>query len=150
VHQVVVFEFLVSEVRAEQACVALVNQVPRGFRVCADRYRLEQILGNLLDNGVKFNARGGRVEVSAERDPGGFALVHVRDTGPGIPRGDLPRVFERFYRADRSRSREAGGSGLGLAIVKHLAIAHGGGVEVESLQGKGTHFTVRLPPGAGC
>ena len=89
--------------------------------------------------------RGGRVEISAERTEEGGSAIRVRDTGVGIPATDLGRVFERFYRADRSRSREVGGSGLGLAIVKHLAIAHGGDVAVDSQQSRGSTFTVLLP-----
>jgi two-component system phosphate regulon sensor histidine kinase PhoR len=131
--------------RAEAAGVSVSNRVPRGFKVCADRYRLEQILNNLIDNAVKFNNQGGRVEVAAERGGDGSSIVRVSDTGVGIPHAELGRVFERFYRADRSRSREAGGSGLGLAIVKHLARAHGGDVTVESQQALGSTFSVMLP-----
>ena len=96
---------------------------------------------------MKFNVVGGRVEITAARGEAGATLVRVRDTGPGIAAGDVERIFERFYRADRSRSREVGGSGLGLAIVKHLARAHGGSVSVESRQGHGSTFTVTLPAG---
>jgi two-component system phosphate regulon sensor histidine kinase PhoR len=137
--------FVLAASRAESAGVTLVSRVPRGFGVTADRYRLEQILNNLIDNAIKFNTRNGRVEVAAERMPGGSAAIRISDTGIGIPQADLSRVFERFYRADRSRSRDAGGSGLGLAIVKHLAQAHGGTVAVESHQGRGSIFTVVLP-----
>jgi two-component system phosphate regulon sensor histidine kinase PhoR len=136
--------------RAEAFDVSLVNEVPRGFKVCADRYRLEQILNNLIDNAIKFNVRGGRVEVSAGRTEDGGSAIRIHDTGMGIPTSDLPRVFERFYRADRSRSREVGGSGLGLAIVKHLAIAHGGNVAVDSQQSRGSTFTVVLPECQTC
>jgi two-component system phosphate regulon sensor histidine kinase PhoR len=141
---------MLAGTRAEAFGVELVNRVPRGFKVCADRYRLEQILGNLIDNAVKFNSRGGKVEISAERATGDSAVVRVSDSGQGIPHADLSRVFERFYRADRSRSRDVGGSGLGLAIVKHLALAHGGSVEVESQQGHGSTFLVRLPACQTC
>lgn len=134
--------------RAETADVSLVSSVPRGFTVCADRYRLEQILNNLIDNAIKFNNRGGRVEISAVRSGEGETVLRISDDGGGIPHADLGRVFERFYRADRSRSREVGGSGLGLAIVKHLALAHGGSVTVESQQGRGSTFTVTLPAAA--
>ncbi len=137
--------FVLASTRAEAAGVALVNRVPRGLSVFADRYRLEQILNNLIDNAIKFNVKGGRVEVSAEVRTDGASVVRVADTGVGIPHADLPRVFERFYRADRSRSRDAGGSGLGLAIVKHLARAHGGTVSVESHQARGSVFTIALP-----
>jgi signal transduction histidine kinase len=105
-------------------------------------------LNNLIDNAIKFNRPGGRVEVTAERTTEGASLIRIADDGSGIPQTDLARVFERFYRADRSRSRDAGGSGLGLAIVKHLALAHGGSVAVESQQGRGSTFTITLPPAA--
>lgn len=146
-HSIVEEILALSGGRADQLGVDIVNRVPRGLKVSADRYRLEQILSNLVDNGVKFNTRGGHVEIAGERVDDGAIVIRVRDTGSGIPRSDIPRVFERFYRADPSRSREVGGSGLGLAIVKHLAIAHGGSVSVESDQGKGSVFTVRLPSG---
>lgn len=141
----IVDEMLVlAGARAASAEITLVNRVHRGFRVCADRYRLEQILNNLVDNAIKFNRPGGRIEVLSERREGS-SVIHVRDSGTGISKADLPRVFERFFRADRSRSREAGGSGLGLAIVKHLARAHGGTITVESEQMKGSTFSVELP-----
>jgi two-component system, OmpR family, phosphate regulon sensor histidine kinase PhoR len=144
-HQIVDEVFTLASVRAEQTGVDLRNRVPRGFTVSADRYRLEQILSNLVDNAVKFNNRGGTVEVSAELAANGAASIRVTDSGSGIPHADLSRVFERFYRADRSRSREVGGSGLGLAIVKHLALVHGGAAEVQSEPGRGSTFTITLP-----
>jgi two-component system phosphate regulon sensor histidine kinase PhoR len=105
---------------------------------------LERLLLNLLDNAVKYNRPGGRVTVRlAQR--GGEAAIEVADTGIGIPPDSLPRLFERFYRVDKSRSRDEGGTGLGLAIVKHVAQTHGGRVEVESEPGKGTTFRVILP-----
>ncbi|MFI5349890.1 MAG: two-component system histidine kinase PnpS [Elusimicrobiota bacterium] len=113
-------------------------------RVSADSDQLRQILANLLDNALKYTEAGGRVEVSAEPWKGG-ARVTVRDTGVGIPEADLPRVFERFYRVDKARAREAGGTGLGLSIVKHLVEAHGGEVSVESRKPGGTAFRFTLP-----
>jgi two-component system phosphate regulon sensor histidine kinase PhoR len=113
-------------------------------RVSADPDQLRQILANLLDNALKYTETGGRVSVSAEPWKGG-ARVTVRDTGVGIPEADLPRVFERFYRVDKARAREAGGTGLGLSIVKHLVEAHGGVVSVESRQPGGTAFRFTLP-----
>ncbi|MDE2489668.1 MAG: PAS domain-containing protein [Elusimicrobia bacterium] len=110
----------------------------------ADREHLRQIVANLVDNALKYNERGGSVEVSGE-DLGGRVRLTVRDTGVGIPEGDLPRVFERFYRVDKARSREAGGTGLGLSIVKHLTEAQGGEVSVESRQPGGSAFRVTLP-----
>jgi two-component system phosphate regulon sensor histidine kinase PhoR len=122
--------------------LALVVAVPDGLAVRADPRALEQVLVNLVDNAVKYTAAGS-VTVGARRDEGG-AVLEVADTGPGIERHHLPRLFERFYRVDAGRSREQGGTGLGLAIVKHLVQGMGGEVGVESGAG-GTRFWVRLP-----
>ncbi len=137
--------FTLASLRARSAGVSLENGVTGGFRVVADRHRLEQILDNLIDNAIKFSQPGGRVEVRAGRGEMGASIIRVRDEGAGISATDLPRVFERLFRTDRSRSRVAGGSGLGLAIVKHLALAHGGAVSVESEPSKGSTFIVELP-----
>jgi two-component system phosphate regulon sensor histidine kinase PhoR len=102
------------------------------------------LVRNLVDNAVQYTRPGGRVDISV-RSEGHDAVVEVRDTGPGIPRKDQTRVFERFYRVDRARSRETGGTGLGLSIVKHVAENHGGTVTIESELGRGSIFTVRLP-----
>ncbi|HEX3880756.1 MAG TPA: ATP-binding protein [Bryobacteraceae bacterium] len=107
--------------------------------------RLEQVWVNLLDNAIKFNRPDGEVRVEMRREPD-RAIVRVCDTGLGIPSRDLPRVFERFYRVDKARSRATGGTGLGLAIVKHAVEQMGGSVAVESRLGQGTTFTVVLPP----
>ena len=101
------------------------------------------MLTNLIDNAIKFNREGGRVTVRHEN--GTRDRISVEDTGEGIPAQHLQRLFERFYRVDRARSRELGGTGLGLAIVKHLARAHGGEVTVESKLGDGSSFTIELP-----
>jgi two-component system phosphate regulon sensor histidine kinase PhoR len=130
--------------RAAKHGVALHNQVAEDFYIDADRRRLDQILINLVDNAIKFNHPGGAVTVLAS-DSEGSPTIKVRDTGPGIPPEHLPRVFERFYRVDKARSREAGGTGLGLAIVKHLALAHGGEAYVASEVGSGSEFAVKLP-----
>ena len=138
--------------RGDRHRVRLHNQVDEECRVTADRRRLEQILTNLIDNAIKFNRPGGAVFVSVEPSADrAVELIKVRDTGPGIPAEHLPRVFERFYRVDQARSREAGGTGLGLAIVKHLARAHGGEASVTSEVGVGCEFVIKLParaPGA--
>jgi signal transduction histidine kinase len=105
---------------------------------------LALLVRNLLDNAIRYTSRGGRVDVRIGRE-GGDVVLRVSDTGVGIPARDLPRVFERFFRVDRARSRETGGTGLGLAIVKHVAENHGGHVAVESELGRGSAFTVRLP-----
>ncbi|HYO62090.1 MAG TPA: ATP-binding protein [Pyrinomonadaceae bacterium] len=132
------------ESRAAERGVELVNEVAAGVTVRADARRLEQMLTNLVDNAVKFNREGGRVHVAHAR-AGRADRVTVRDTGEGIPPEHLPRIFERFYRVDRARSRALGGTGLGLAIVKHLARAHGGEATVRSTPGTGSTFTIELP-----
>jgi two-component system, OmpR family, phosphate regulon sensor histidine kinase PhoR len=129
--------------RAEERRVTLVNEVAPGAAVFADPGRLEQMLTNLVDNAVKFNREGGRVTVGHER--GARDRVTVKDTGDGITPEHVRRIFERFYRVDRARSRELGGTGLGLAIVKHLARAHGGEVGVHSTPGEGSTFFIELP-----
>jgi len=108
-----------------------------------------QILVNLVDNAVKFTPEGGRIRVEAETGPDGRVEVRVRDTGVGIPSTELPRITERFYRVDKTRSREVGGTGLGLAIVKHLVQAHGGELHIESALGHGTTVSFTLPAGEG-
>jgi two-component system phosphate regulon sensor histidine kinase PhoR len=132
--------------RASKHGVTLDNHVDPDFEVSADSQRLEQILINLVDNAIKFNHPGGKVTVSADLSEGDLhQIIKVRDTGPGIPSEHLPRVFERFYRVDKARSREAGGTGLGLAIVKHLTLAHGGEAYVTSEVGSGSEFAIKLP-----
>jgi two-component system, OmpR family, phosphate regulon sensor histidine kinase PhoR len=110
----------------------------------ADEGRLQEVIYNLLDNAVKFSPPDGRIRVSATRDDNRISLS-VSDNGAGIPTRDLPRIFERFYRADKARHRELGGTGLGLSIVKHIAQLHGGSVEAESELGRGTTVRVHLP-----
>jgi two-component system phosphate regulon sensor histidine kinase PhoR len=97
-------------------------------------------VGNLVDNAIKYNRPGGKVALSVTRAGEKGVRVLVEDTGIGIPREDLPRVFERFYRVDKARSRELGGTGLGLSIVKHIVERHGGRVGSESEAGKGSRF----------
>jgi len=110
----------------------------------ADPQAVEQILTNLLDNALKYTPAGGRICVSTE-EAGKFVRVRVRDTGIGIPASDLGRIFERFYRVDKARSRELGGTGLGLSIVKHLVQQLGGEIRVESEVGRGSTFSFTLP-----
>jgi two-component system phosphate regulon sensor histidine kinase PhoR len=105
---------------------------------------IERAIANLIDNASKYSPEGGRIQVTAKAN-GQYAIVEVTDNGIGIPPDDLPRVFERFYRVDRSRSREMGGTGLGLSIVKHVAQVHGGQIEVESTPGQGSTFRLKLP-----
>jgi signal transduction histidine kinase len=108
---------------------------------------LALLVRNLLDNAVRYSPEGGRVSVRlTERD--GRAVLEVEDTGIGIPTRDLPRIFERFYRVDRARSRETGGTGLGLSIARHVAERHGARIEAESELGRGSTFRVTLPTGS--
>ena len=130
--------------RSKKYQVRLRNEVPEDFIVTADQRRLEQILTNLIDNAIKFNKPDGEVLVTAEIEAA-QTVIHVCDSGAGIPLEHLPRVFERFYRVDKARSRDLGGTGLGLAIVKHLTRAHGGEAEVKSEVGKGCEFIIKLP-----
>jgi two-component system, OmpR family, sensor histidine kinase SenX3 len=112
--------------------------------VTCDRVQIVSAITNLLDNAVKYSEEGEPVELSAAREGESVAIV-VRDHGVGIPSRDLERIFERFYRVDRARSRTTGGIGLGLAIVRHVAQAHGGDVTVQSREGEGSAFRIRLP-----
>ncbi len=106
--------------------------------IWADRDKMAQILVNILDNAVKFTPNGGTVVIHAVQDDKGFVVVKVIDTGIGIPKSEIPRLGERFYRVEKTRTRELGGTGLGLSIVKHLVKAHNGSIEIESQAGKGT------------
>ncbi len=112
--------------------------------VCGDKKSLVRLMYNLISNAVRYSDEGGTVSVSLHRQ-GSEAVISVRDTGIGIPPEALPHIFERFYRVDKARSRSEGGSGLGLAICKHIAEAHKGRIEVESIVGKGSAFYVKLP-----
>jgi two-component system, OmpR family, phosphate regulon sensor histidine kinase PhoR len=114
------------------------------IRVVADDEALGQVLDNLVDNAIKYTQEGGRIGVSW-RLHGNQVLFEVQDNGPGIPERDLPRIFERFYRVDKARSRQLGGTGLGLAIVKHLVEGMHGSVKARSQVGRGTTFTISLP-----
>ena len=129
--------------KASAHSVTLKNDVAPEVVVHADVRRLEQMLTNLIDNGVKFSREHGTVTISHEAGVRDKILVH--DNGEGIPAQHLERLFERFYRVDRARSRDMGGTGLGLAIVKHLALLHGGEVTVISELGKGSTFIIHLP-----
>ncbi|MDD1652644.1 MAG: cell wall metabolism sensor histidine kinase WalK [Methanomicrobiales archaeon] len=129
--------------QADRAGLRLEIQVAQNLpRVPADEARLEQVLVNLIHNAIKFTPSGGRITVSAKAE-GGKLVVSVSDTGVGIPEDDLPRVFERFYKADRARA--GGGTGLGLAIAKHVVEAHGGRIWVECVEGRGATFSFSMP-----
>jgi two-component system phosphate regulon sensor histidine kinase PhoR len=131
------------EAKAKAQGIRITNQVSSEVKVYADARRLERMLMNLIDNGIKFNRPEGHVTVGHEA--GARDKIIVEDDGEGIPLHHLERLFERFYRVDRARSRDMGGTGLGLAIVKHLALLHGGEVTVTSEPRKGTAFTIHLP-----
>jgi two-component system sensor histidine kinase SenX3 len=118
------------------------------IKILGDRRQLVSALGNLVENAVKYSEADSHVEVSASSD-GTWVDLRVRDFGIGIPQKDLDRIFERFYRVDRARSRETGGTGLGLAIVRHVANNHGGEVTVSSTEGEGSTFTLRIPAAPG-
>jgi signal transduction histidine kinase len=129
--------------------VVVTNDVPADLpSLTADRERLHQALFNLVDNAIRFTPEGGRVSVSARRENGSIGIA-VTDTGSGIPPEHLPRLFERFYRADPARSREDGGTGVGLAIARSVVEAHGGTIRAESEPGRGSTFTVDLPVADG-
>jgi two-component system phosphate regulon sensor histidine kinase PhoR len=131
---------------ADNKNIALVNSLP-GLTASADGNRLEQVLANLVDNAIKYGRAQGTVTVGGHKTEDGNIEIFVQDDGPGIPAEALDRVFERFYRVDKARSREQGGTGLGLSIVKHIVQAHGGDVRVESELGKGSTFYFTLPSG---
>jgi len=132
---------------AEKKSIGLVRARGEAPPVVTDVERLRRILENLVDNAVKYTPVGGKVEVSAMPSSKDGANFEVRDNGPGIETQHLPRIFERFYRVDKARSRDLGGTGLGLAIVKHLAEGMGASVTVASRFGEGTTFTVTVPAG---
>ncbi len=129
--------------QAERAGLTLIVALPPDLPpLQADAERIRQVVTNLVHNAVKFTPPGGQVTVSAEQ-AGAEVVIKVNDTGVGIPADDLPRIFERFYKADRARS--GGGTGLGLAIARHIVQAHGGRIWVESVEGQGSTFYFSLP-----
>jgi two-component system phosphate regulon sensor histidine kinase PhoR len=118
--------------------------IPETLCIKADKNKMEQVFSNLIENAIKFNVNEGKISISAivEKDK---TKISIEDTGIGIPEKDLPRIFERFYRVDKGRSRELGGTGLGLSIVKHIIELHNGSISVESELNKGTKFTIIIP-----
>jgi len=130
--------------QAENDGIQMQLDAPPGLYVTASADQIEQVIINLVDNAIKYTHKGGCVSVCAERQEGQVA-VHVVDTGIGIMSQDVPRIFERFYRVDKARSRQSGGTGLGLSIVKHIVESHGGSVIVESEFNRGSTFTFTLP-----
>src|SRR6266478_10083078 len=133
---------------AEEKHISLIADGTDPVEVEADPSRLKQVVVNLLDNAIKYTPEEGKVTITvAQRD--GHAVLEVADTGLGISANDLPHVFDRFYRADKTRSRQMGGTGLGLSIVRSICLAHGGQVTVNSTEGRGSLFRVVLPVAAG-
>ena len=134
-----------AQMKAEPKQIALEVQLPAGLPpVRGDSNRLQEVLQNLLDNAVQYTPSGGRIEVSAIGKDS-QCVVTVADTGIGIPQAEQERIFERFYRVDAARSREAGGTGLGLSIARHIVDAHGGKLWVESEVGEGSRFHFSIP-----
>ncbi|MDA8126180.1 MAG: ATP-binding protein [Deltaproteobacteria bacterium] len=132
--------------QAAEKHLQIVKEIPAGLpAIRGDRDRLAQILLNILGNAVKFTPDGGTVSLAAEKSEAGRLKIRIADTGVGIPKGEIPRLGERFYRADKTRSRELGGTGLGLSIVKHLMKAHGGQMTIDSVLGHGTTVSLDFP-----
>ncbi|MBW2306919.1 MAG: PAS domain-containing protein [Deltaproteobacteria bacterium] len=135
---------LESKEKSSARKVEVILKCDPGFSAVANPSLLEQAAANLLDNAIKYSKEGGTVIIDVSRESADF-IIKVIDNGYGIAREHLSRIFERFYRVDKDRSRQSGGTGLGLAIVKHIAYAHGGTVRADSTPGKGSTFTLRLP-----
>lgn len=135
---------------AEKKKITLSSDVPAELFIEGDEDKLRQIFMNLLSNAINYTQDGGNVRVTVanvqKADGTESVRFTVSDTGMGIPRKDLPRIFERFYRVDKARSRSSGGTGLGLSIVKHLVELHRGSITVESDLGIGSSFILELPP----
>jgi two-component system phosphate regulon sensor histidine kinase PhoR len=129
---------------AGQSGISVKNTCSEDLRAPMNAPLLEQALTNLVDNAIKYSRPGGEVSIDCYTE-NEFAVIAVSDTGCGIDEEHLPRLFERFYRVDKARSRKCGGSGLGLAIVKHIVQIHKGHVEVTSIPGQGSTFTLRIP-----
>lgn len=132
------------EPQAQQSGITLTIQAPDDIRVWANRDQMEQVILNLVDNAVKYTPSGGTVTVSVTTENSN-AVLTVTDTGIGILQEHLPRIFERFYRVDKARSRQSGGTGLGLSIVKNIVEAHGGRVEAQSEYNRGSVFRIEIP-----
>lgn len=133
------------EAEASRKVIELKMDLEAGLYMEADEDRLRQIVMNLLSNGINYTPEGGRVTVKMEGINEDHIRIRISDTGIGIPKKDLPRIFERFYRVDKARSRSSGGTGLGLSIVKHLIELHKGTISVTSEVGRGTTFIIELP-----
>ena len=133
-----------AQTTADEKGIHLVTRVEQGASIHGDRAALETALLNLIENAIQYSPSGTEVEVVLAVD-GGKAILAVTDQGPGIPQDHISRLFERFYRVDKDRSRSLGGTGLGLSIVRNVAAAHGGTARVTSEIGKGSRFWIELP-----
>ncbi|MDD5077586.1 MAG: ATP-binding protein [Candidatus Omnitrophica bacterium] len=133
--------------QAKKKGLKIISELPEGLEVLADKGKIEQVFANLISNAIKYNKENGSVRIYSEQMQDRVKIV-IEDSGSGIPAKDLPRIFERFYRVDKARSRELGGTGLGLSIVKHIVELHSGTVGVESTEGLGSKFFFTLPPAA--
>lgn len=140
-----VAEFLEMKARKNNAIISISNELQRPLIVHADKKRIRQVFINLMENAIKYGDKDTNQVLVRFFDMDEHFLIEVKDNGPGIPEESLPRIFERFYRTDKGRSRDNGGSGLGLAIVKHIIEAHGQSIRVRSKLGKGTVFAFTLP-----
>lgn len=129
--------------------ISLAFEVPSNLAVHVDADKFYQVLDNLISNGIKYTPDGGRIRITAYRSNGKHVVVQVSDTGIGIPKSDLPRIFTRFYRVDKARSRAMGGTGLGLSIAKQIVELHGGQIQIESEEGQGTVVSFTLPVATG-
>jgi two-component system phosphate regulon sensor histidine kinase PhoR len=139
-----VLEILAAQITEKR--LRVITDIPGELpAIKADRDRLVQILLNILDNAVKFTPEEGTIMVAAQPGAEGYLTVRISDTGVGISKGEIPRLGERFYRVDKTRSRELGGTGLGLSIVKHLMMVHRGRMNIESAIGRGTTVSLDFP-----
>ncbi|MDD5108557.1 MAG: ATP-binding protein [Candidatus Omnitrophica bacterium] len=130
--------------QAKKKEIEINYKLPQSLEIIADKSKIEQVFTNLIDNAIKYNKEKGFVKIYSEEPVNKIKIV-IEDSGPGIPAKDILRIFERFYRVDKARSRQLGGTGLGLSIVKHIIELHGGNVGVESTEGIGSKFWFILP-----
>ncbi|MDO8488514.1 MAG: ATP-binding protein [Candidatus Omnitrophota bacterium] len=130
--------------QAKKTEIEISYKISRNLEIIADKSKIEQVFTNLIDNAIKYNKERGLVNIYSEESINKVKII-IEDSGSGIPAKDIPRIFERFYRVDKARSRELGGTGLGLSIVKHIIELHGGNVGVESTEGIGSKFWLILP-----
>lgn len=130
--------------RAEQVGVSLHNYTENGVYIYADYGHMEEVASNLISNAIRYNRKMGKVWVTAYND-NGFMILRVRDNGIGIPEGEKDKIFGRFYRVDKGRSKASGGTGLGLSIVKHIMGYYHGSIDINSKLGAGSEFVVKLP-----